>query len=194
MTKTLTRFAAAAALTLLATPAFAHTGLHTTGFTAGLGHPFSGLDHVLVMAGIGIWAAQLGGRNLWRVPAAFVATMMLGAGLALVSVPLPAVELGIAGSVIVIGILVGLGARLPAGAAMALAALMALFHGHAHGTELPAMASASSYAVGFLLATAALHVIGLGLGLAVFRNARPDLLRLAGMGTALAGLFMVSGA
>ncbi|MDY0872439.1 HupE/UreJ family protein [Dongia rigui] len=190
---TLTRFAAIAALTLMATPAFAHTGFHASGFVAGLSHPFNGLDHVLVMAGIGIWAIQLGGRNLWLVPLAFVATMVLGAGLALMNFPLPEVELGIAGSVVVIGMLVGFGARLPAGTAAALIALMALFHGHAHGTELPAMASVWGYAAGFVLSTAMLHAIGLGLGLAVFRLARPAVLRAAGVLTALAGLAMVSG-
>jgi urease accessory protein len=200
MTKTLTlaRFAAIAALTLFATPAFAHVGfhgagLHANGFWAGLSHPFNGLDHILVMAGIGIWAAQLGGRNLWLVPLAFVATMVLGAGLALMNFPLPEVELGIAGSVVAIGMLVAFGARLPAGAAVALVALMALFHGHAHGTELPEMASAWGYAAGFVLSTAMLHVIGLGLGLAVFRFARPMVLRIAGIVTAIAGVVMVSG-
>lgn len=191
---TLTRFAAVAAFTLFATPAFAHTGFHANGFMAGLSHPFNGLDHMLVMAGIGIWAAQLGGRNLWLVPLVFVATMIAGAGLALASFPLPEVELGIAGSVIAIGLLIGAGARLPSGAAATLVGLMALFHGHAHGTELPEMASAWSYAAGFMLSTAALHVVGLGLGLAVFRAARPVLLRLAGVALALAGMVMVSGA
>jgi urease accessory protein len=190
---TLTRFAAIAALTLIATPAFAHTGPHASGFMTGLGHPFNGLDHVLVMAGIGIWAGQLGGRNTWLVPAAFVATMVLGAGIALMNIPLPQVELGIAGSVVAIGMLVAFGTRLPAGAAAALAGLMALFHGHAHGTELPAMASAWGYAAGFVLSTAMLHAIGLGLPLAVFRFARPMSLRAAGLATAVFGLGMVSG-
>lgn len=195
---TLTRFAAPrlsalAAFSLFATPAFAHTGFHATGFWAGLSHPFNGLDHVLVMAGIGIWAAQLGGRHLWLVPLAFVVTMIVGAGLALAQVPLPAVELGIAGSVIAIGVLVGVGARMPSGAAAALVGLMALFHGHAHGTELPEMASAWSYAAGFVASTTALHVIGLGVGLAVFRLARPAVLRIAGLATALIGVVMVSG-
>lgn len=193
MTRTLTRLAAAAALTLLATPAFAHTGLHGFGFAAGLAHPFNGLDHMLVMAGIGIWAAQLGGRNLWLVPLAFVATMLLGAGLALVGFPLPQVELGIAGSVIAIGLLVGLGTKLPSAAASALVALMAVFHGHAHGTDLPAMASAWTYAAGFVLSTSLLHVIGLGLGLVTFKYTRPMVLKIVGLLTMMAGGAMVAG-
>nr|WP_298682694.1 HupE/UreJ family protein [uncultured Dongia sp.] len=198
MTRTLTRLAAPAALTLpaltlLATPAFAHTGLHGFGFAAGLSHPFSGLDHMLVMAGIGIWAAQLGGRNLWLVPVAFVGTMLLGAGLALVGSPLPQVELGIAGSVIAIGLLISLGTKLPSAAASALVALMALFHGHAHGTELPAMASAWGYAAGFVLSTAMLHVIGLGLGFVTFKYTRPAVLKIVGLLTMMAGGAMVAG-
>lgn len=198
MTRTLTRLAALAALTapvltLIATPALAHTGFHTTGFAAGLSHPFNGLDHMLVMAGIGIWAAQLGGRNLWLVPLAFLVTMILGAGLALIGFPLPHAELGIAGSVIATGMLIGLGTRLPSAAAGALVALMALFHGHAHGTELPAMASAWSYAAGFMLSTSLLHVIGLGLGLVTFKCARPVALKLAGLLTMMAGGAMVAG-
>jgi urease accessory protein len=191
---TLTRFAAAAVLALFATPAFAHTGFHADGFAVGLSHPFSGLDHMLVMAGVGIWAAQLGGRHLWLVPLAFVATMVLGAGLALISFPLPEVELGIAGSVIAIGALAGLGARMPTGAATAIAGLMALFHGHAHGTELPALASAWGYAAGFVLSTAVLNAIGLCLGFAVFRVTKPAILGAAGIVTAVIGLGMVSGA
>ncbi|MBK8160185.1 MAG: HupE/UreJ family protein [Rhodospirillaceae bacterium] len=193
MTRTLTRLAAAAALISLATPAFAHTGHHAAGFAAGLAHPFSGLDHLLAMAGIGVWAAQLGGHNRWRVPLAFVGTMLLGAGLALVGFPLPQVGLGIAGSVIAIGLLVGLGTKLPNAAAIALAALVALFHGHAHGTELPTMASAWNYGMGFVLATSLLHMAGLGLGHIAFRTARPVLLKLAGLATALAGGVLVAG-
>lgn len=201
---TLTRLAAAAAptfsalitfpvLTFVATPAFAHTGLHGLGFAAGLSHPFNGLDHLLVMAGIGVWAAQLGGRNLWLVPLAFVATMILGAMLALAGFPLPDVELGVAGSVIVIGLLVSLGTRMPSAAAGALVALMALFHGHAHGTELPSMASAWSYGAGFVLTTGALHLVGLGLGWAVFNYAKPAVLKIAGAVTVIAGGAMVAG-
>lgn len=193
MTRTLTRLAAAAALTFLATPAFAHTGFHAAGFVAGLTHPFSGLDHLLAMAGIGVWAAQLGGRNLWRVPMAFVATMLLGALLALIAVPLPQVELGIAGSVLAIGLLVGFGAQMPSAAAASLVALMALFHGHAHGSALPEMASAWSYAAGFVLSTSLLHVVGLGLGQLAFHHARPVHLKFAGLATALAGGALVAG-
>ena len=193
MTRTLTRLAAIAALILLATPAFAHTGLHGSGLAAGFAHPFSGLDHLLAMAGIGVWAAQLGGRNLWLVPIAFVGMMLLGALLALIAVPLPQVELGIAGSVLAVGLLVGFGARLPSAAAAALAALMALSHGHAHGSEIPAMMSAWGYGAGFVLATGLLHVAGLGIGLLSFRYARPALLTFAGLGTALVGGALVAG-
>jgi urease accessory protein len=193
MTLTLTRLAASAALISLATPAFAHTGLHSNGFAAGFAHPFSGLDHLLAMAGVGVWAAQLGGRNLWRVPLAFVGTMLLGALLSGIAVPLPQVELGIAGSVLAIGLLVGFGAKMPGASAAALVALMALFHGHAHGSALPATASAWSYVAGFVLATSLLHAAGLGLGLGAFRFARPVFLKAAGLAAALAGGALVAG-
>lgn len=193
MTRTLTRLAAAAAISLFATPAFAHTGFHAGGFAAGLSHPFSGLDHMLVMAGIGVWAAQLGGRNLWLVPSAFLVTMIAGAGLALIGFPLPHVELGIAGSVIATGLLIALGTRLPSGAAAGLVALMALFHGHAHGTELPAMASAWSYAAGFILSTSLLHAIGLGVGWTAIQYAKSTAIKIAGLLAAFVGGAMVAG-
>jgi urease accessory protein len=178
---------------LAATPALAHTGHSASGFAAGLMHPINGLDHLLVMLGVGLWAAQLGGRNLWLVPLAFVATMLLGAGLSLGGLPLPQVELGIAGSVIAIGLLIGLGARLPGGLAAALVALLAIFHGHAHGSELPTAASATFYAMGIVLSTLALHGIGLVLGLGVRRVAKPALACAAGFATAVLGGAILAG-
>lgn len=189
MKKTLTSLAALAGFVFLTTPALAHTGLHSTGFAAGISHPLGGLDHLLVMAGTGIWAARLGGRDLWLVPLAFVGAMIMGAAVALIGFPLPYVELGIAGSVIVIGLLAGLGARLPGAAA--LVAALAVFHGHAHGTELPKMASAWSYGAGFVLSTGLLHAIGIGLGLAAYLF-RP-VLRSAGAETAAPSLVCQTG-
>lgn len=174
-------------------PALAHTGHGAGGLEAGLLHPFNGLDHLLAMIGVGFWARQLGGRNLWLVPAAFVGAMAAGAGASLLGMPLPQIELGIAGSVIIIGLLVAFGTRLPSGLAAALVALLAFCHGHAHGSELPGATSALTYGIGFVIATAGLHGVGLGLGLAQARAALPSVARLAGGATALLGTALAAG-
>ena len=143
----------------------AHTyGAHGAGFTAGIGHPFGGLDHVLAMVAVGLWAAQIGGRALVVLPAAFVAVMALG-GVVGAATGAPAiVELGIAGSVMVLGLLVARAAKPSAAIGMAIVATFAVFHGLAHGVELPQAASPWTYALGFVVATAALHAVGVGLG------------------------------
>jgi urease accessory protein len=181
---------AALAGTALALPAFAHTGVgvHQHGsFMAGFLHPLMGLDHLIAMLGVGVWAAQLGGRAVWLVPAAFVGVMAGGAALALLNAPLPMVEVGIAGSVLAIGALVAFGTRLPLAVAMAVAAAFALFHGHAHGTELPALATPTACGAGFLAATALLHAAGIGVALAIHRRAAKLPFRLAGAAMAAVG-------
>src|SRR5262245_21084348 len=180
----------------LAAPAFAHTGVgaHSHGFAAGFLHPLMGLDHMLAMLGVGVWAAQLGKRATWLVPAAFVAVMIAGAGLALSGIAMPMVEFGIAGSVLVIGGLIAFGTRLPAGLAMGLVGLFALFHGHAHGTELPGFAHPAAYGAGFVVATALLHGAGVGIALAVRRHAAKLPFRLAGAAMAVVGGGLLLGA
>lgn len=186
-----TLFVLAALLSAAAAPALAHTGAgSTSGFASGFGHPLGGLDHMLAMVAVGVLAAQQGGRGLWLIPAAFVAAMLAGGALGLAEAPLPFVEAGILGSVVVLGAVVALGRKLALPLVMGLAGLFAVFHGHAHGAEAPAAASALGYAAGFALATALLHVAGIGLAIATGRiaaEAAPRLLRIAGGGTALAG-------
>ncbi|ACY85971.1 HupE/UreJ family protein [Edwardsiella piscicida] len=151
-----------------AAPALAHTGAGAThGFWAGIYHPLSGLDHLLAMLTVGLWAAQRGGKARWRVPAAFVLTMIAGGALALVTdrVPGQTVEFGITASVLVMGLLVAARVRLPLLPSCLLVGLFALFHGYAHGMEMPADASGLSYSLGFALVTALLHGAGLTLGL-----------------------------
>ena len=193
-----TRIIASAAVmgVALAAPAFAHTGVgaHSHGFAAGFLHPLMGLDHMLAMLGVGVWAAQLGKRATWLVPAAFVAVMVAGAGLALSGIAMPMVEFGIAGSVLVIGGLIAFGTRLPAGLAMGLVGLFALFHGHAHGTELPGFAHPAAYGAGFVMATALLHGAGVGIALAVRRHAAKLPFRLAGAAMAVVGGGLLLGA
>ena len=181
---------------VLAAPALAHTGAeaHSHGFAAGFLHPLMGVDHMLAMLGVGLWAAQLDKRATWLVPAAFVAVMIAGAGLALSGAPLPMVESGIAGSVLVIGALIAFGTRLPVGLAMGLVGLFALFHGHAHGTELPGFADPAAYGAGFVTATALLHVAGVGIAIAVRKHAARLPVRMAGAALALVGGGMLLGA
>ena len=162
----LTRLSLAATAILTPTIAFAHTGIGpTVGFSHGFLHPITGLDHVLAMVMVGMFAAQLGGRALWLVPAAFVAVMAAGGALGVAGYPLPFVEIGIALSVVTLGALVAFGVRLPTAVAMAVVALFAIFHGHAHGSEMPETAAGLTYGLGFVVATALLHMAGIGLGL-----------------------------
>lgn len=148
------------------TPALAHTGVApASGFAAGFGHPLGGLDHILAMVAVGLLAAGLGGRWLWVLPLTFVGMMIVGGVAGMVGVPLPVVELGIQGSVVVLGLAVAVGDRCPPSLALAFVAVFALFHGHAHGTEMPGSVAAAEYGLGFIVATALLHLAGIGLGL-----------------------------
>ena len=172
--------------------AAAHTfGAHGAGFVSGVAHPLTGLDHMLAIIAVGMWAVQLGGRAYWRVPLAFVSMMVLGAVVATAGLPLPAVESGIAASVLILGLLIAFSAHMPIPLGMALVGMFALFHGHAHGTELPQAASAVSYGVGMLLATIGLHATGLVAGI-LFRRAAV-LLRIGGIMIAAAGAMMWGG-
>ena len=144
------------------TTASAHTGIeHVASFVSGLAHPWTGIDHLLAMLAVGLWAGMNGGRAVWAWPIAFVGVMVAGGGLGMMGVHLPIVESGILASVIVLGLLVLSAVRLPVAAGAALVAVFALLHGHAHGSELPAETAAVTYASGFVLATALLHAIGL---------------------------------
>lgn len=162
-----------AALLALAGPAAAHTG-HAPmfGFASGFLHPLMGLDHVLAMVAVGLLAALLGSRALWLVPGSFIGAMMIGGALGLSGASLPLVEFAIVASVVVLGAVVASARRVPLAVAMSLAAAFAVFHGHAHGAEMPAAASALVYGAGFLSATALLHAVGLGGGLLVERIAQ----------------------
>jgi urease accessory protein len=187
---------AALAVALLPTAALAHTGLGDGhGFVHGFAHPLGGLDHILAMTTVGLFAWQLGGRALWLVPATFVLMMAAGGALGMAGVPMPFVELGIAMSVIVLGAIVALGGKEPLAIAMGIAGLFALFHGHAHGTEMPLDASGLGYAAGFMLATALLHAGGIALGFLIGRIGEAYgrlTYRLAGSLVALAGVAILT--
>lgn len=177
-----------AALFLAATSAaLAHPGAaQANGVACGFSHPLTGWDHLLAMIAIGLWAAQLGGRARWRVPAAFVGVMALSAvGGHFIGV-IPGLEQGLAASVLALGLLVAFAARLPLAASMALAGIFAMFHGLAHGAEMPATAGGLAYGAGFITATALLHLTGIGLGLGAARRSERTP-RLIGWGIAAVG-------
>jgi urease accessory protein len=174
---------------LATTAAQAHTGLGTTsGFLAGVMHPLTGIDHLLAMMAVGFWAAQRGGKALWLWPATFVGSMVAGGALGMAGVPVPFVEQGIQGSLVVLGLLVALGARPSLAIGCALIGLAGIFHGHAHGAEAPETASGLEYAAGFVVATASLHAAGVGLAVLASRLAATVLVRAAGVVTALVGV------
>lgn len=186
---------AAVTVTTLATPAFAHLPPGEYGsFLAGVTHPVFGLDHVLAMVAVGLWAAQIGGRAIFWVPTAFVLAMLAGFGLALAGMPLPFVEPAILASVIVLGAVVALALRPDMQLAMAVVAGLALFHGHAHGGELGG-AVALRFGAGFAVATALLHAAGIGVALAAgqWLRAGGAPLRVLGGLTALAGAMLALG-
>ncbi len=189
--------AGAATACLATTPALAHTGAGAaSGLSAGLLHPIGGLDHLLAMVAVGVLAAQQGGRALWIVPAAFVGMMILGGVLAIAGVGMPMVEIGILGSVIVLGGAVALGKQMPLAVAAGLVGLFAIFHGHAHGAEMPAGANVLEYAVGFALVTMVLHAAGIGLCFAVRSVAgklAPFTLRATGVAVTGAGVALAVG-
>lgn len=187
-----------AALSMLVTSAAeAHIGLgDVNGIVHGFGHPFGGLDHVLAMVAVGLFAAYLGGRALWLGPLAFVSMMMVGGALGAASIDLPFVELATGLSVVVVGVALAAGAHPPTAAAMALIGLFATFHGHAHGAEMPALGSNLGYGAGFALATATLHLLGIGIGVSAGRIGEVSekrVLRLAGSAIALAGIVILAG-
>ncbi|MFD2238404.1 HupE/UreJ family protein [Aureimonas populi] len=181
---------AAIALLAATAPAYAHLDPAGHGsFMAGFTHPLFGLDHILAMVAVGLWAAMLGGRSRWRVPAVFVGTMAAGFALALAGVPLPFVEPAILASVVALGLLVAMAARVPAAGCALIVGGFALFHGHAHGGEIGG-ADVFGYGAGFVLATAMLHGSGIALGLGLARfGAAPA--RWLGAATAAAGLVLM---
>ena len=164
------------------------------GFSSGLLHPVSGLDHVLAMVAVGLWGAQLGQPAMWLLPVAFPMMMALGGMLGLIGVPVPGIEIGIAVSGIVLGALILGQMKMPTPAALGIVAFFAIFHGHAHGTELAAGQNAILYSLGFVIATGTLHAVGITLGLIHRWNAGRVALRCAGSLVLAGGLFFLWGA
>ncbi len=176
----------------LSLPAWAHEQAgQAAGFVTGMLHPVSGLDHVLAMIAVGLWGAQLGAPAIWLLPVTFPLVMAFGGFLGLLGVPVPGVEIGIALSAILLGAMVATQSRPPLWLAAALVGFFAVFHGHAHGTELPAGESGLLYSVGFVVVTGLLHATGIAIGLVHRWRKGRIALRGAGALVGAAGVFFL---
>jgi urease accessory protein len=181
--------ALALCLMVFALPALAHTeGGAAGGFISGVSHPISGWDHVIAMVAVGLWGAFLGAPAIWLLPVVFPLVMAGGGALGILGLPVPSVELGIALSAVSLGLCIALALRPPLWIAAIIVGAFAIFHGHAHGTELPGSANPFAYAAGFVIATGLLHVAGIALGLLATWPAGKIIVRTGGGLIALAGL------
>jgi urease accessory protein len=187
-------FAAGIALPLILVPAAqAHVGHHEVGgLMLGFQHPFSGLDHILAMLAVGLWAAQLGGVARWSVPLAFVGAMILGGMLGMTGLKLPLTEQGILLSDLLLGAIVLRAIRFPVVISTSIVSIFAIFHGYAHGSEMPADVSGWEYAAGFVGATALLHSCGLGVALAIQAIRQDKIVQFAGAGIVFGSLFVIA--
>jgi urease accessory protein len=177
-------------LLFISTAASAHTGHGSSGFGTGLAHPFSGMDHLLAMLAVGLWAGQLGGQRIWQLPATFMAMLAGGAFIGMAVPSLTLIEPGIAASVLILGLLIASPSKLALPISFALTAAFGIFHGYAHGSEMPSAAAPLAYAAGFLLATASLHVSGIVMGSAL-RERFTRLVQGMGMSIAAMGAWML---
>jgi urease accessory protein len=161
------------------------------GFGSGFAHPLTGLDHFLAMFAVGLWGAQMGGRRVWTLPVAFPLIMVAGGIVGILGIEVPGIETGIALSVIALGAAIAFAWRPAEWVALVLIGLFALFHGHAHGAELPTSADPADYAIGFVVATGMIHLIGIGVGLALGKPFGGRLARALGAAIALGGVYFL---
>jgi urease accessory protein len=174
-----------------ATPAIAHTGDVAGGFLGGLAHPLLGPDHVLAMVAVGLWGAFLGPPAVYTLPIVFPLVMAAGGVLGILGMPLAGVEIGIAASAVILGLMVALAAQPALWIAIILVGTFAIFHGYAHGAELPADANAVAYSVGFVIATGCLHLAGIAFGSLTRWRAGLVIVRMAGGAIAMGGLMFL---
>jgi urease accessory protein len=179
-------------LLMPAPPVLAHEGSGTGGFLGGFAHPLLGPDHVIAMIAVGLWGAFLGAPSIWLLPIVFPLVMAFGGGIAILGVPVPGVEIGIAVSAIVLGAMIAFAARAPIWVAAVVVGVFAIFHGHAHGAELPPGSDAVAFSVGFVMATGFLHLTGIAFGLLVRWPMGRIAVRIAGLAIALAGAVFLS--
>lgn len=175
-------------------PAAAHTDFGISGgLLSGFFHPLTGLDHLVAMVAVGLWGAQLGAPGIWVLPICFPTVMAIGGLLGVLGVPLPVSEVVIAASALVLGFAVATSLRVPFWAAAIVVGVFAVFHGYAHGQELPAAANPLAYGVGFVVATGALHALGITIGVLTRWRAGAMAVRVLGAGIAgLGGLFLIA--
>lgn len=186
------------ALCVVAAAAQAHTDVPMEvgvagGLASGLLHPLFGWDHVVAMVAVGLWGAVLGAPSLWLLPVVFPVVMALGGAMGVAGIPFPAVETGIALSGVMLGLLIAFAIRAPLWVAAVIVSLFAVFHGHAHGTELPVAADPIAYATGFVIATGLLHLAGIAIGSLWGRRWGDYVVRGAGAAIALAGAAFLAG-
>ncbi|MGI2219300.1 HupE/UreJ family protein [Shewanella baltica] len=175
-------------------PVSAHEIHSGGGFVSGFNHPVLGFDHLLAMLSVGMLSTQLGGRAIWTVPLAFVTFMLVGGILGLYAIAVPFVEIGIALSVLLLGLAIAFDRQIPLLFAMAFVGIFAIFHGHAHGAEMPALASPVLYALGFLFGTAVIHLGGVMIGLGMQRmTGQRNLMRVTGAAIAAMGGYLLAG-
>jgi urease accessory protein len=183
-----------ALLALTSGPTFAYVDVGSiASFAAGVAHPLTGIDHITVMVAVGLWAALKGGRALWMWPATFVGVMLIGGALGIAHVPLPYLEPAILASVATLGILVALAIDLPVWAGALVIGAFAVFHGHAHGSEVAATVSGAEYMAGFAMATASLHALGISFALLMSRVHAGAFIRVAGFACVLVGVGLIGG-
>ncbi len=183
-----------AILLTCAQPVWAHPGHVGHAFAAGWQHPLAGLDHLLAIVAVGILAVRIGGKAIWAMPTIFLASMLVGGAAAACGIPLPASEWVISLSVLILGLMVAVSRTAPLAVGGALVALFAIFHGHAHVAEMASGGSLTSYAVGFVLATAVLHVCGVLGGLIMIRSISTYAVRWSGAFISIAGVLLLCGA
>jgi urease accessory protein len=179
-------------LFLLPCMASAHTGMGAEhGFSHGWAHPFGGWDHLLAMVAVGLWAVQLGGRGRWAIPLTFIGVMILGGRVGMSGLTFSFMEVGVLGSVLILGLLLAAAWRLPIWASVPLVGLFAFCHGYVHGAEMSGSVSVWGSVLGFVTATALLHGVGMGLGLIARQGSQPLILRGAGAVCAVCGLLLI---
>lgn len=180
------------ALLLLPTLVYSHTGDTSGGFATGFNHPVLGFDHLLAMVSVGMVSSQMGGKALWSVPATFVLVMLGGGVMGMQGVPLFSVEIGIALSVLVLGLAIAIDKKIPVAVVMAFVGFFAVFHGHAHGTEMPLILKPYMYALGFMTGTTIIHIVGVIIGEVCKKQPEgKNLLRHIGSGIAGIGIHLL---
>ena len=171
--------------------ALAHTnGTVHSDFMHGFTHPLGGFDHLLAMVAVGIWGAQIGGRAIWVLPSLFVIALVLGGALGLSGIVLPFIESGIIASVLILGVMIATASKLPLVVSSSIVAIFAIFHGSAHGAEMPASISAAWYAIGFAMASALLHFSGMGIGSLLKKDKKLIISRVTGSVITLLGVYL----